>query len=79
MRGAGFKVGFQGCRSSHNHSIGLDPVGELSGFPLVPCPDFGMARVVEMRTRKEGENHGRLYLKCARNSVSSMLCLPNMS
>jgi hypothetical protein len=28
----------QGCQSSRNHSI---------GFPLVPCPDCGMARVVE--------------------------------
>jgi hypothetical protein len=69
----------QGCRSSCNHSIGLDLVGELSGFSLVPCPDCGMARVVEGRTQKEGENHGRLYFKCARNSVSSLLCLPNMS
>jgi hypothetical protein len=69
----------QGCRSSRNQSIGLDPVRELSGFPLVPCPDYGMARVVEGRTPKEGENHGRLYFKCARNSVSSLLCLPNLS
>jgi hypothetical protein len=58
--------------------IGLDPVGELSGFPLVPCPYYGMARVVEGQTQKEGENHGRLYFKCARNSVSSLLCLPNL-
>jgi hypothetical protein len=69
----------QGCRSSRNHSIGLDSVGELSGIPLVPCPDFGMARVVEGRMQKEGENHSHLYLKCARNSVSSLLCLPNLS
>jgi hypothetical protein len=38
-----------------------------------------MARVVEGRTQKEGENHGRLYFKCARNSVSSLLCHPNLS
>jgi hypothetical protein len=69
----------QGCRSSRNHSIGLDPVGELSGFPLVTCPDCGMARVVEGRMQKEGENHDHLYFKCARNSVSSLLCLPNLS
>jgi hypothetical protein len=69
----------QGCLSSRNHSIDLDPVGELSGFPLVPCPDCGMARVVEGRMQKEGENHSRLYFKCARNSVSSLLCLPNLS
>jgi hypothetical protein len=69
----------QGCRSSRNHSIGLDPVGELSGFPLVPCLDYGMARVVEGRMQMEGENHDRLYFKSARNSVSSQLCLPNLS
>jgi hypothetical protein len=56
-----------------------DPVGDLSGFPLVPCPDCGVARVVEVRTQKEGENLGRLYFKFARNSVSSLLCLPNLS
>jgi hypothetical protein len=69
----------QGCRSSRNHSIGLDPVGELSCFPLVPCSDCGMARVVEGRTQKEGEKHDRLYFKCPRNSVSSLLCFPNLS
>jgi hypothetical protein len=70
----------QGSRllESRKHSIDLDPVGELSGFPLVPCLDRGMARV-EGRTQKEGENHSHLYFKCARNSVSSLLCLPNLS
>jgi hypothetical protein len=37
----------QGCRSSCNHSIDLDPVGELRGFPLVRCPNCGMAQVVK--------------------------------
>jgi hypothetical protein len=37
-----------------------------------------MAQVVEGRTQMEGENHGRLYFKCARNLVSSLLCLPNL-
>jgi hypothetical protein len=69
----------QGCWSSCNHSIVLDPVGELSDFPLVPCPDCGMAWVVEGWTHKEGEIHNRLYFKCARNSVSSLLCVPNPS
>jgi hypothetical protein len=77
--GARARSRVQGCRSNCNHSISLDPVSELSGFPLVPCPDCGMARVVEGRTQKEGENHGCLYFKCARNSVSSLLCLPNLS
>jgi hypothetical protein len=77
--GARVRSRAQGCRSSRNHSIGLDPVGELSGFPLVPCPDCGMARVVEGQTHKEGENHSRYYFKCVRNLVSSLLCLPNLS
>jgi hypothetical protein len=77
--GARARSRVQGCRSSRHHSIDMDPVSELSGFPLVSCSDCGMARVVEGRTQKEGENHGRLYFKCARNSVSSLLCLPNMS
>jgi hypothetical protein len=74
--GARARSRVQGCRSSRNHSISLDPIGELSGFPLIPCPNCGMARVVEGRTQKEGENHSRLYFKGARNSVSSLLCLP---
>jgi hypothetical protein len=45
--GARVRSRVQGCRSSRNHSISLDPVSELSGFPLVPCPDYGMAQVVE--------------------------------
>jgi hypothetical protein len=77
--GARARSRVQGCRSSHNQSISLDPIGDLSYFPLVPCPDCGMARVVEGRTQKDGENHSLLYFKCARNSVSSLLCLPNLS
>ena len=50
----------------------MDPVGELSGFPLIMCPDYGIARVVEGRMKKDSENHGRLYFKCARNGVSSV-------
>jgi hypothetical protein len=53
--GARARSRVQGCWSRRNHSIGLDPVGELSGFPLVPCPDCGMARVVEGRMQKEGK------------------------
>jgi hypothetical protein len=52
--------------------IGFDPIGDLSGFPLVRCSDCGEARVVEGRTRKEGANHGRIYFKCAGNGVSTM-------
>jgi hypothetical protein len=77
--GARARIRVQGCQSRRNHSISLDPVGELSGFPLVHCLDCGMAQVVEGWTQKKGENHGRLYFKCARNSVSSLLCLPNLS
>ena len=52
----------QGGRSSCIASIGLDLVGELSGFPLIPCSNYGLAQVVEGRTKKDGKNHGRLYL-----------------
>jgi hypothetical protein len=78
-RGARARSRVQHCWSNCNHSIGLDPVNELSGFPLVPCPECGMARVVEGRTQKEGENDNHLYFKCVRNSVSSLLCFPNMN
>jgi hypothetical protein len=64
-----------GCWRNRNHSISLGSVGELSDFLLVPCPDCGMARVVEGRTQKEGEKHGRLYFQ----TVSSLLCLPNLA
>jgi hypothetical protein len=77
--GAHAKSRVQGCQSSRNHSNGLDPVAELRGFLLVPCPDCCIAQVVDGRTQKEGENHGHLYFKCARKSVSSLLCLPNLS
>jgi hypothetical protein len=33
-RGARARNRVQGCQSSRNHSIGLDPVGELSGFMM---------------------------------------------
>ena len=65
----------QGARSTRigfKHGVVLDPVGELSGFLLIPFPDCGLARVVEGRTKKDGDNHGRLYFKCARNGVSSL-------
>jgi hypothetical protein len=35
-RGARVRSRVQGCRSSHNHSISLDPVSELSGFSTGP-------------------------------------------
>ena len=59
--------------------VGLDPIGELSGFPLIPCPDCHLARVVEERTKKGNENHGCLYFKCARNGVSCLLDLPKLA
>ena len=59
--------------------VGLDPIGELSGFPLIPCPDCHLARVVEGRTKKGNENHGRLYFKCARNGVSGLLYFPKLA
>ena len=72
----------QGAHSNRigsEHGVVLDLVGELSGFPLIPCLDCNLARVVEGRTKKDGDNHGRLYFKCARNGVSSVYCRPPLS
>ena len=62
-----------GGPSTYIASVGLDPIGELSGFPLIPYSDCDLARVVEGRTKKSSENHGRLYFKCARNGVSCLM------
>ncbi|CAD6245037.1 unnamed protein product [Miscanthus lutarioriparius] len=69
-RGGRARSRLQGARGNcigSEHGVVLDPVGELSGFPLIPCVDCSLARVVEGRTKKDGDNHGRLYFKCARN------------
>jgi len=40
--------------------MAMDPVGELSGFPLILCPDCGLARVVEGHSREHrGRDGGR--------------------
>ena len=76
-RGGRTRSRVQGGRSGHIAPDNADPVGELSSFPLIPCPDCGLARVIEGRTKKEGANHGRLFFKCARNAVSCwLLCFP---
>ena len=59
--------------------VGLDPIGELSDFPLIPCPDCHIARVVGGWTKKGNENHGRLYFKCAKNVVSCLLDFPKLA
>ncbi|CAD6235372.1 unnamed protein product [Miscanthus lutarioriparius] len=51
----------------------MDPSSELSGFPLIMCSDCGIARVVEGRPKKDSENHGRLYFKCARNGRNGII------
>ena len=51
----------QGARSTRigsEHGVVLDLDGELNGFPLIPCPYCDLARVVEGRTKKDGDNHG---------------------
>ena len=50
----------QGARSTRigsEHSVVPDPVGEISGFLLIPCPDCDLAQVVEGQTKKDGDNH----------------------
>ncbi|CAN6230877.1 unnamed protein product [Urochloa humidicola] len=54
-------------RVQAGRNVGLDPVGELSGFPLIRCPACGLARMVKGRMKKDTENHGRLFFKCPRN------------
>jgi hypothetical protein len=47
------------------------PLGKESGLPLIPCPDCGMARVIERRSGKDmTENYLRVFFKCPQNSVS---------
>lgn len=48
------------------------PLGEESGLPLIPCPDCGLARVIERRSMKEGKNHLRVYFKCLRNGYPKL-------
>ena len=68
-----------GGPSTRIASVGLDPIGELSSFPLIPCPDCHLAQVVEGRTKKDSENYGPLYFKCARNEVSCLLDFPKLA
>ena len=68
-----------GGPSTRIASVGLDPIDKLSGFPLIPCPDCHLARVMEGRTKNDSENHGRLYFKCARNGVSCLLDFPKLA
>jgi predicted RNA-binding Zn-ribbon protein involved in translation (DUF1610 family) len=47
------------------------PLGEETGLPLIPCPDCGLARVIERCSAKETtKKHLRVYFKCPRNGVS---------
>jgi hypothetical protein len=50
------------------------PLGKETGLPLIPCPECGLARVIERRSEKETtENYLRVYFKCPRNGVSIAL------
>ncbi|KAG2611007.1 hypothetical protein PVAP13_4KG118400 [Panicum virgatum] len=42
----------ESARSDRIAADHADPVGELSGFPQIPCPECGQARVIEGRTKK---------------------------
>jgi hypothetical protein len=44
-----------------------DLVGEETGLPLVICPCYKLARVIEQRSMKENQNLGCVYIKCERN------------
>ncbi|PAN34796.2 hypothetical protein PAHAL_6G137000 [Panicum hallii] len=50
------------------------PLGKETGLPLIPCPDCGMARVIERRSGKDTtENYLRVFFKCPRNSYLDKL------
>jgi len=44
----------ESTRSGRIAADHADPVGELSGFPQIPCPECGQAQVIEGQTKKEG-------------------------
>jgi hypothetical protein len=46
------------------------PVGQETGLPLIWCPKCGLARIIELRVKKENSNQGRVFFKCERNGVS---------
>ncbi|PUV26737.1 hypothetical protein PAHAL_J027800 [Panicum hallii] len=49
------------------------PLGKETGLPLIPCPDCGMARVIERRSGKDTtENYLRVFFKCPRNSFPKL-------
>ena len=59
----------RGCSSTRVHAVAY-PTGKESGLPLIECPDCGLARVIELRAKKDTVNNGRTFFKCPRNGVS---------
>ncbi|CAN6277990.1 unnamed protein product [Urochloa humidicola] len=59
------------CRSRSRSALPAAPmavrVGVETGLPLIPCPNCGLDWVIELRVKKEGENNGRVFIKCSRN------------
>ena len=47
-----------------------DLVGEETSLPLVICPCYKLARVIERRSMKENPSLGHVYFRCQRNGVS---------
>ena len=68
----------QGGSSIGAHAL-VYPTGKESGLPLIECPDCNLARVIELRAKKDTPNNGRTFFKCPRNGVSfcnpPLLCL----
>jgi hypothetical protein len=52
------------------------PTGKESGLPLIECPDCHVARVIELRAKKDTPNNGRTFFK-NRDSfcIPPLLCL----
>ncbi|CAN6373061.1 unnamed protein product [Urochloa humidicola] len=57
--------------SVHEQSVAY-PVGKETGLPLIVCPECHLARVIELRVKKETPNKGRSFFKCARNGIPKL-------
>ena len=75
MSNGAYKMQPAAHESSSRWDLEEFPLGVETGLPLIPCPECGLARVIERRTMKEGKNHMRVYFNCPRNGVRILLSL----
>ena len=46
------------------------PVGKETELPLIQCPDWHLACVIELRVKQDTPNKGRSFFKYPKNGVS---------